>query len=107
KLPTDGVAATGVRADVASLADLLVEDVTDVNANTTLRQRITQLLLGLGEAGTLMQVGDEYRLQTRESAEWETDFQRRRACIRADDSRIASDRAHEFRNAITTALKGI
>ena len=107
KLPVDGVAATGIRADVATLADLLVEDVTDVNANTTLRQSLSQLLQGLVEVGTLMQVGDEYRLQTRESAEWETDFQRRRARIRADDSRIASDRANEFRSAITAALKGI
>ena len=107
KLPVDGVAATGIRADVATLADLLVEDVTDVNANTTLRQSLSQLLQGLVEAGTLMQVGDEYRLQTRESAEWETDFQRRRARIRADDSRIASDRANEFRSAVTAALKGI
>ena len=107
KLPVDGVAATGIRADVATLADLLVEDVTDVNANTTLRQSLSQLLQGLVEAGTLMQVGDEYRLQTRESAEWETDFQRRRIRIRADDSRIASDRANEFRSAVTAALKGI
>src|SRR5258708_23975580 len=107
KLPVDGVAATGVRADVATLADLLVEDVNDINANTTLRQSITQLLQSLVESGTLMQVSDEYRLQTRESAEWETDFQRRRARIRADDSRIASDRAHEFRSAFTIALKGI
>ena len=107
KLPVDGVAATGIRADVATLADLLVEDVTDVNANTTLRQSLSQLLQGLVEVGTLMQVGEEYRLQTRESAEWETDFQRRRARIRADDSRIASDRANEFRSTITAALKGI
>jgi len=107
KLPVDGVAATGIRADVATLADLLVEDVTDVNANTTLRQSLSQLLQGLVEAGTLMHVGDEYRLQTRESAEWETDFQRRRSRIRADDSRIASDRANEFRSAVTAALKGI
>ena len=107
KLPVDGVAATGVRADVATLADLIVEDVTDVNANTSLRQSISQLLQNLVEAGTLMQVGEEYRLQTRESAEWETDFQRRRTRTRADDSRIASDRANEFRSAITIALKGI
>ncbi len=107
KLPVDGVAATGISADVATLADLLVEDVTDVNANTTLRQSLSQLLQGLVESGTLMQVDDEYRLQTRESAEWETDFQRRRARIRADDSRIASDRAHEFRSIFTSALKGI
>jgi hypothetical protein len=65
KLPVDGVATTGIRADVAALADLLVEDVTDVSANATLRQSIPQLLQGLVESGTLMQVGDEYRLQTR------------------------------------------
>ncbi len=107
KLPDNGIAATGIRASVPTLADLLVEDVTDVSANATLRQGIPQLLQGLVESGTLMQVGDVYRLQTRESAEWEMDFQRRRVRIRADDSRIASDRANEFRSAITVALKGI
>ncbi len=107
KLPVDGVAATGIHADVAVLADLLVEDVTDVGANAALRQSIPLLLQGLVESGTLMQVGDEYRLQTRESAEWEMDFQRRRARIRTDDSRIASDRATAFHNAVTAALKGI
>src|SRR3989442_7252753 len=70
KLPPDGVAAIGIRANIATLADLLVEDVTDSNANATLRQRIPQLLQGLVDAGTLMLVGEEYRLQTRESAEW-------------------------------------
>src|SRR5438128_2383227 len=99
KLPVDGVAATGIRADIAALADLLVENVTDVSANATLRQRIPQLLQDLVDSNTLMQVGDEYRLQTRESAEWETDFQRRRAHIKADDSRIASDRSTAFQSA--------
>src|SRR6266849_2944252 len=47
KLPVDGVAANGIRANVASLADLLVEDVTDVSANATLRQSIPHLLQGL------------------------------------------------------------
>ena len=107
KLPPDGVAAIGIRANIATLADLLVEDVTDVNANATLRQRIPQLLQGLVEAGTLMLVGEEYRLQTRESAEWETDFKNRRARIKADDSRIASDRTMAFQSAISTALKGV
>ncbi len=107
KLPIDGVAATGMRANVATLADLLVEDVTDVSANATLRQSIPHLLQGLVGSGALMQVGDEYRLQTRESAEWETDYQRRRIRIRADDSRIASDRTTAFQSAITVALKSV
>jgi hypothetical protein len=107
KLPVDGVATTGIRANVATLADLLVEDVTNVSANAMLRQSIPHLLQSLIETGMLMQVGDEYRLQTRESAEWETDYQRRRTRIRADDSRIASDRMTAFQSAITGALKGV
>src|SRR6266567_2225477 len=107
KLPVDGVAATGIRADIAALADLLVEDVTDVSANATLRQRIPQLLQDLVDSNALMQVGDEYRLQTRESAEWETDYQRRRARIKADESRIASDLSTAFQSAIAAVLKGI
>jgi len=107
KLPVDGVAATGIRADIATLADLLVENVTDVSANATLRQRIPQLLQDLVDSSTLMQVGDEYRLQTRESAEWETDYLRRRARIKADDSRIASDRTTAFQSAIAAVLKGV
>jgi len=105
KLPTEGVAATGVRATADTLADLLVEDLTAGSA--ALRQRIPALLQGLVEAGTLMLVGDEYRLQTRESAEWEGDYRKRRAHIRADDSRIASDRTTELRKATAAALKGI
>lgn len=107
KLPTEGVAATGIRANATMLADLLIEDVTDIHTNAALRQTIPQLLQSLVESGMLMQVGEEYRLQTRESAEWEGEYQRRRARIRADDSRIASDRATAFQNAVTAALKGV
>jgi hypothetical protein len=105
KLPTEGVAATGARATADALADLLVEDLTAGSA--ALRQRIPALLQDLVESGTLMLVGDEYRLQTRESAEWEGDYRKRYARIRADDSRVASDRTTELRNATAAALKGI
>lgn len=105
KLPTEGAAATGVRATADTLADLLVEDLTAGSA--ALRQRIPSLLQYLVETGTLMLVGDEYRLQTRESAEWEGDYRKRCAHIGADDSRIASDRTTELRKATAAALKGI
>jgi len=105
RLPTEGVAATGVRATADTLADLLVEDLTAGSA--ALRQRIPGLLKELVDAGTLMLVGDEYRLQTHESAEWEGDYRKRFARIRADDSRIASDRSTELRTAAAAALKGI
>lgn len=105
KLPTEGPAATGVRATADTLADLVVEDLTVGSA--TLRQQVPALLQELVDNATLMLVGDEYRLQTRESAEWETDYQARRARIFADDSRIASDRAMALRNAVGAALKGL
>lgn len=104
-LPIEGVAATGVRATASALADLLVEDL--VAGSADLRQRIPTLLEELVEAGTLMKVEDEYRLQTPESAEWEADYRKRFARIRAEDARIASDRTTELRNATAAALKGI
>ena len=105
KLPDSGPSATGLRATATNLADLLVEDLADGSAE--LRQRVPLLLDDLVGRGKLMQVGQEYRLQTRESAEWETDFRSRRTRIHADDSRLASDRAVELRNAFTAATRAL
>lgn len=105
ELPTEGVAATGVRATANTLADLLVEDLPSGSAS--LRQQVPVLLQELVDDGTLMLVEGEYHLQTRESAEWERDRRGRYARIAADDSRLASDRMTEFRNAVSDRLKGI
>ena len=105
KLETKGPAATGVSATTNMLADLLVSELASGSA--ALRQQIPGLLQGLVEGGVLMLVGEEYRLQTRESAEWEADYRKRYSQIKADDSRIASDRADEFRKAAAAALKGL
>lgn len=105
ELPSEGVAVTGVRATADTLADLLVEDLTAGSGN--LRQQIPALLQQLVDDGMLMLVGGEYRLQTKESAEWEKDYRARRARILGDDTRIAADRVAEFRGAIQKGLKGI
>lgn len=105
KLPTEGVLATGIRADANSLSDLLVEDLKSGSAD--IRQRVPDLLNTLVESSTLMQVDNEYRLQTRESSEWDRDFRTRYSVILADDQRIAGARQTEFRNAVSTTLKGI
>jgi hypothetical protein len=105
KLPADGPAATGVRATAETLADLVVEDLTVGSA--TLRQSVPAVLQELVDGGTLMLVGDEYRLQTRESAEWETDYRARFARIVADDARIANDRSAALKNTVVTALRGL
>jgi hypothetical protein len=105
KLPTEGPLFAGVRADAATLADLTVDDL--VAGSAALRQRIPNLLQSLVTSGALMVVGDEYRLQTRESAEWEADYRSRLAPIKADDTRLASERGTAFRAAVTAALKDI
>ena len=105
QLPTEGVSASGVRSTPDMLADLLVENLPAGSAE--LRQRIPGLLEELVEQGTLMQVEGEYRLQTRESAEWERDRRARYQRILADAPRLASDRNTEFRNAVTRALAGV
>jgi hypothetical protein len=105
KLPSDGVSATGVRATAQNLADLLVEDL--IQGSASLRQRVPIALQQLVEAGTVMQVDDEYRLQTAESKDWEAEYRRRFASIFDNDSRIISDRTTELRAAVTSLRKGL
>lgn len=105
KLPTEGISATGVKATANVLADLLIEDLTSDSA--ALRAKVPTVLQKLVDSGKLMLIGNEYRVQSRESAEWEADYRKRYAAIHADDTRIASDRATEIRKAFTAALKGM
>ena len=105
ELPTEGVMATGLAATAESLADLLVEDLPAGSAG--LRQRIPTLLQQLVDGGLLMLVGGEYRLQTRESAEWERDRRARYQKIANDAMRLASDRLSEFRRAVGNTLKNV
>lgn len=105
KLPTEGPAAHNIRSTAATIADLLVEDLTI--PSTTLRQEVSLILEKLVSEGILMQVEDEYRLQTRESTEWEQEFKNRFIKIRNDDARIASERSSQIRNFVDESLKGI
>lgn len=105
KLPTEAGSDAGVRSTVETLADLMVEDLRA--GGSELRQRIPRLLNGLVEGGDLMFVDGEYRLQTREGAEWTAAFNGAEARIRNDDGRIAGDRSRELRRAAGDALGGI
>jgi len=105
QLPTSGAASTGIQADAATLADLLVEDLSSGGAS--LRQRTPLLLEQLVDAGTLMVVEGEYKLQTRESAEWERDFRQRFGAIKGDTIHIATERASALRLAVDNALKKV
>ena len=105
QLPTGPVADSGIRATPDTLADLLVEDL--MAGSASLRKCIPELLAGMLESGELMQVGEEYRLQTRDGAAWEQDYRKRNDAIAANDSRIASDRSTALRTACAQALKDV
>ena len=66
KLPRTPGADDGVRANAETLVDLLVSDLK--NDRPKLEQQVPKLLKQLVDAGQLMAVETEYRLQTREGA---------------------------------------
>lgn len=105
KLSEAGPAATGVEPTAEMLADLLVEDLTDGGAEV--RGRVPQLLADLVRENVLIQVDDQYRLQTKESAEWQADFQQRYTRIRYDEPRIADARTAQLRRAVESTLRGL
>jgi len=95
KLPRETGADLGVRATADVLADLLVEDLKAGSAE--LRKKVPELLQTLVQAGQLMVVDEEYRLQTPESASWDAEFKKNFNRIVNDDARIASERADLLR----------
>ena len=105
QLPHDGVGDTGVRATAPVLADLLVEDLASDGAK--LRKDVPRMMEELVEQGRVMKLGDEFRLQTAEGAEWTQEFNQRRASIRTDAARMSSLRNDWLQRAVDTELAGL
>ena len=72
KLAREAGADTGVRAIKDHIGDLIVDDLAADNGR--LRSDVEAALNALADDGILMQVGDEFRLQTRQGSEWDQDF---------------------------------
>ncbi len=105
KLPRTPGADDGVRATAETLVDLLVSDLQ--NDRSKLEQQVPKLLKQLVDAGQLMVVETEYRLQTREGARWTHDFNRRRTAALNDDERINSKRSELLRDGAKQALRPV
>lgn len=90
--------SVGLQATADNLADLLVTDL--LAGSTSLRQKIPKLLGDLVETGAIMQVGDEYHLQTPEGAEWERDYRSRLGAIEGDDAKTGAERHRFLQEAI-------
>lgn len=105
QLPHDGVGDTGVRATAAVLSDLLVEDLASDGAQ--LRKDVPRIMEELVEQGRVMKLGDEFRLQTEEGAEWTQEFNQRRSSIRADAARMSQLRNDWLQRSVDAELAGL
>jgi hypothetical protein len=94
KLPREAGVDLGLRATAEVLADLMIEDITAPSG--PFRNQIAEILEGLAADGTLMKVGDEYRLQTTEGAEWDRAFRERVTGLTAQPDEIEAIRRRRF-----------
>ena len=82
----------GIKATVDTLADLMVEDLS--SGSSALRSRLPSLL---DKCELLMRVGDEYRIQTEESAAWTDEFLSQYSLLASQSHRIEAQRNDRIR----------
>ena len=103
RLPRETAADMGVRATPSALADLLVTDITrDASA---FRRDVETELEYLAERGELLKVGEEYRLQTTEGAEWDRAYREQVAAMRQDEVEIGRVRNQLFGREVEEAVR--
>ena len=93
----------GVRAKAETIADLLI---VDLAGEEVLRRKVPELLQALQADGAVIEVGGEWRLQTKESAEWEAAYRSEENAILADQSGMTRTRRELLDEAIETSLSG-
>ena len=94
----------GVRTKAETIADLLVVDLV---GEDELRCKVPELLQELQADGAVIEVSGEWRLQTKESAEWEAAYRSEEKVILADQSVMTRTRREVLGEAIETSLAGV
>jgi len=82
----------GIRATIDGVADLLVEDLAQ--GSSGVRSKLPALL---NSCELLMKVGDEYRIQTEESAAWTDEFLSQQSSLANESHRIEAERDDRIR----------
>ena len=103
RLPREAGADTGVRAAADHVADLAIADIAADNGK--LRGDVAVALEKLADGGVLMKVGGEYRLQTRQGAEWDADFRARRSRLGGDAAAVALRRDELLYGAVEEVVR--
>ena len=102
KLPRESGVDAGIRATPRLIADLLVGQLTADSG--PLRKNVAIQLDALSETGVFMKVGEEFRLQTTEGAEWDRAFRERVGTMGQKEMEIAAKRDQLLGTAIQTAV---
>ena len=90
----------GIKTTVETIADLMVENLSE--GSSTLRSKLPDLL---DKCGLLMKVGDEYRIQTEESAAWTDEFLNQRSLLVNEAHRIHAERDERIRSQFANIVK--
>ena len=90
----------GIRATIDTLADLLVENISQ--GSSTLRGKLPGLL---DKCELLMKVVDEYRIQTEESSAWNDEFLSQRSSLANETHRIEAERDDRIRRKFGEMVK--
>jgi len=98
KLPREEGVDTGVRATARTIADLLVDDLESDTG--PFRREVETQLEAMAESGTLMKVGDEYRLQTTQGAEWDRAFREQQGALGGRISELQAKQDQLFAAAV-------
>jgi hypothetical protein len=90
----------GIKATVDYIADLMVDDLSAGSSN--LRNKLPALL---DKCELLMKVGDEYRIQTEESAAWNDEFLNQQSLLANAVHRIEAERMDRIRGNFSKIVK--
>ena len=92
----------GIRSTIDTLADLLVEDISQ--GSGALRSKLPALL---DTCDLLMKVGDEYRIQTEESSAWNDEFLSQRSQLANEAHRVETERDDRIRKMFGEVVKRV
>jgi len=90
----------GIHASLDTIADLMVDDLR--SGSGSLRNRLPSLL---DKCELLMKVGDEYRIQTEESAAWTDEFLSQRNQLANEAHRVEAERDDRIRKTFAEMVK--
>lgn len=94
----------GVRTRPETIADLLIEDLA--TGEPDLRRQVPELLGALRDEGAVLEVNGEWRLQTKESADWDQAYKQALKERQSDEAGISAARRSLLSQALAAALPG-